>query len=111
MYILTEGKCKLEVKTREPSGELNIFQETKHIGSFFGMLAMFYACPYSATVTALTNIQTYSISHDELVSICKQDDEGEAIMANISRAMKKHLLRELEHRGIPEFKLLDDAML
>eukprot|EP00929_Paragymnodinium_shiwhaense_P030340 TRINITY_DN17217_c0_g1_i1.p1 TRINITY_DN17217_c0_g1~~TRINITY_DN17217_c0_g1_i1.p1 ORF type:complete len:600 (-),score=129.89 TRINITY_DN17217_c0_g1_i1:234-2033(-) len=110
MFILTDGKCNKLVKTREASGVVKVDKETLHMGAFFGMLAMYYGCPFSATVTAKTRALTLSVSHDDLLDICAHDGEGQAIMASMRDCMKKHLLRELDFlKGVEEPTL--DVML
>merc|ERR1712054_600547 len=99
MYIITSGQCKKEIRTREADGDhlsSKVKTETLHMGTRFGMMAFFYACPYSATVTAATQVEVLSVSYDELLEICREDGEGEAILANITKSMKKFLLKQLD---------------
>eukprot|EP00811_Abedinium_folium_P002700 NODE_1247_length_2548_cov_10.323007.p1 GENE.NODE_1247_length_2548_cov_10.323007~~NODE_1247_length_2548_cov_10.323007.p1 ORF type:complete len:736 (+),score=202.37 NODE_1247_length_2548_cov_10.323007:93-2300(+) len=71
-----------------------------HSGSYFGMLEVLYSCPYQSTITAITDVQTFSMGYDDLIELlADKDDAANEIppaIAVMKRSVRTHLLRQAD---------------
>jgi len=109
-YIVDSGICKVSQMVRPsfiPWGlsELNqdLFgmvrsvdntaEKTFHAASWFGMLELLYGCPSQCTVITETEVQTLSISRDELEMLLA--DEVQEALEIMKKSLRLFLLGQL----------------
>lgn len=102
MYIIEDGDCGVVKQAKGKEG----FSETgdvhvMHPGQSFGMLGLLYGAPRAATITAMKGCKTLSISYDQLMSIC-----GDEQMSAMRTAVRGHLLRR-----IPIFRRVGEEVI
>lgn len=78
IYIVETGQCRKEVVASHILGQdrsEKMGVETLYSGNFFNMFAMYYGCPCTATITAITDVTTLSITYDTLQDIFEADEK------------------------------------
>lgn len=91
---VTEGRAG---RNSKESGEKGRFSSDKLLsGQYFGMLSMFYGSPQSCTVWAETEVKSLSISHEELMDIFHDGDEGGRMKSAVQKSMRCHLIQQIE---------------
>jgi len=106
MYIIEDGDCGVlkESKGKADQGDMHIMRP----GQNFGMLGLLYGAPRAATVTAVKNCKTLSITYDELlraIATCEKTC-GKGLLKEMRTAVRTHLVRR-----IPTFKSVTDETI
>ena len=83
LYLVTAGK--VEVETRDEDGE-RVVLGTLGPGDFFGEVSLLTARPRTATVTALTELETLELTRAALVSLRAAYPDLERALAESQRA-------------------------
>lgn len=107
LYIIERGQCT-EAKMpgdserggtsdpRIPAQQRSVFMRNERIhdpGAFFGMLELLYGCPEQCTVTALTEVQTLSITFLQLQELL--GDDVEETLELMRRSVRTHLVQQI----------------
>jgi len=111
MYIILDGLCRKEVrKSSFVQEEEEAGVETIRNGQFFNMFAMWYNCPCSATITTIGDVQTLSISYDELNDICMQEISDQIIKRELTVKSTPKVSIKSNRSSVQSVKQLDESV-
>jgi len=82
LYLITDGR--VEVETRDEAGE-RVLLGTLGPGDFFGEVSLLTSLPRTATVTAVTDLETLELSRAALVSLRAAYPDLERALAESQR--------------------------
>jgi len=95
MYIIEQGSCRMEMRGAQLEST-GTEVSTLDRGEYFGMVSMFYGCPFTSKITAESLVKTLSISYDDLLNLCDTQEDGSEILNVFKKAMRQYLLQHVE---------------
>mmetsp|Transcript_54375 Transcript_54375/g.116117 ORF Transcript_54375/g.116117 Transcript_54375/m.116117 type:complete len:979 (-) Transcript_54375:122-3058(-) len=115
IYIIESGQVLMEAKSKDLLPSFwPVDRDPKIIlgpGGFFGMRGLLYGAPFGFNITALTEVETLSISYEEILDTSPADERG-ALKIALDRAMRGFLLRQipqLSHMAEEFFSFILDS--
>jgi len=98
LYIVEHGTILMEAKSKDLLPSFwPIDQEPKIVlgpGGFFGMRGLLYGAPVGFNITALTEVDTLSISYEEILATSPPEDR-QKMQSTMVMSMRHYLLRQI----------------
>ena len=93
LWIIVSGRC--EVRKRVPEGTDQVLAELEQ-GAIFGEMSFFHPAPHSASVWAVTDVETIRLSRERFEELAKQSPTAAFQIAANTAAIQADRLRKMD---------------